>query len=583
MTFSRFLIGTFFTAVAAGSPTAEAQVHQDRYIETPLLDLGAPSALSSPRVAATNGSVPPSFLRFIEGRDTSPRQLTKDEIARELSDPFGRLLANAPAPLPGTLTEVLKLIEAPESATAELRDQTVYIVSSTGQITLSEAPDLIRRPRGIVLRRDDQARQAVFIAPSFRETSTLEVMGWDENKDVFNYYERRFAGQGDDNPIWLWKGDSSQAWDAQTRDQACFRCHRNGEVNMKELRLPWQNWHSQSATIKPDSIPDDSPLKTSPVFAISSSNPFLRGGDEFERVINHWISRSNATKIAKFEAGALDVSVVLEPFFKTTTATLTSSIEQSAPLVGPPIAVPVSMFIDNRGLIDVGEVICTSMTGLSEQVTIPRQKYRDALAALNFRMEDPGNFLKSPGDTHFALLTSEVPRVDFDLMQQLAGRGLLSKKTAANLMLIDLVNPVYSPVREGIWEKIRPDLQDIGNAPLDAEIVAVFEKLLPTLEGGPIKDALAGYLDRSSLTAPEFEAEACRIVDAYLSGVTTEFESGRFQQYMQLIASRHDAFRNSGHRHLIETELLLPKTGPFSGLTMRSDGTVGRSPLADNQ
>lgn len=561
---------------STGTGVLSAQIFQERYEQTPLVEVPelARELHREPSDTADNA---PKLFRFVEGIDQAPTEFSPEEFAREIHDPFGLLLASMGADLPKTLDDVLTLMGPPGAATTPLSDQTAYVVSASGQIPISRAPNLIRRPRGIILRRDSQAKQAVFIAPAFRATSTLEIMSWDQTKQLFNFYERRFSNNDANRPVWLWKGDSSQGWDAETRESACFRCHRNGEVNMKELRLPWQNWHSQSSSIKPESISADSPLRTNPLFSIQPPSPFLRGGDQLEHIVNQWIARTNATKIERFQSGSLTVATVLEPFFLTTTGTLTSSVELSAPTGNRPIVMPTSMFIDQRGLVDIGGIVCDKMMDLTQKTVIPRSDYRRALVQLNFRLEDPGHYIESPGDTHFALLTSEVPRVDYDLVKQLVERNIVSRLMATNLMLIDFVNPVYSPIRNEIYKAMEQNISR-GNENIDSDIKAFFEKLAKQNLPNPVRVEVEAFLARDAVSQPEFERIACQMIDAYLSNLIAEFEAGNFVQYMKLVAARHEAFRTSNHRLLIEDELLLAKTDPFPGLVMQPDGAVAPFP-----
>lgn len=556
-----------------------AENSKNRYIKTHTIDIGENLIAGAPCPGGRSKTFPP-LVRFVEGIDPDVRVFTPEELKQEIRDPFGPLLAGAVCGVPETVDEVLALLGPPGISGTALPRQTSYVVSATGQITVEEEPELERHPRGVVFRTNSGGSKAVFVATSFREQSVLEVLGWDENKALFNYYERRFVNGDEEQAVWVWKGDSSQAWNHQTRDFACFQCHRSGEVNMKELRVPWQNWHSQSATIKQDSIPEDSPLRTSEVFSIDPRSPFLRSGDELEKVVIPWIGKTNTTKLERYMNGDLSVYFILEPFFRTTTGVLTSSTELSNVGGNAPIIVPRSLFIDQRGLIDVGELFCDAFLS-PPNLNIQRSAYHTALGDLNFRMEDPGNYLESPGDTHFALLTNEVPRVDYDLIQEIKMRQVLTRKMVTNLMLIDFVNPVYSPIRAYIFDILQ---QEFNPAPkdLEDELISFFQSLSEKNLPDVVRAEVQAFLERGKISEPTaFTDHACHAIDSYMGEITTQLEAGDFRQYMKLIASRYMDFANSDHQSLIESELLLPKTDPFSGLVMRQDGTVGPSSLAD--
>lgn len=559
------------------------EIVDDRYDNAPRLDDKGASlrALVRGEVDA-DGADETVLLRFVEGLDPGPRPMTTIEMSAQIHDPFGLRLEEVVDHLPANVNEVLGLLGPPNSPASALPDQTVYIVHDAGQIPVEAAPNLLRRPRAVILRRDELAREAVFIAPSMRETGTLEVMGWDQTKGVFNFYERTLTAE--DTPVWVWKGDSSHAWDVQTRPHACFRCHRNGEPNMKELRVPWQNWHSQSANIKPESIPLDSPLRSDPLFSIEPPGPFLRGGEELERIINQWLPRTGATKIARFRSGELSAEVLLEPFFRTTTLTLKTSSEQSESVGTGPIDLPVSFFIDQRGLADVGGLMCARMLTFPSDISVPRPEYRSLLQRLGFRMEQPGTYELNPGDTHFAFAASEVPRVDFEMINQLVDAGIVSRRTAANLLLLDFPNPVYSPIRQALYSALeaRPLAVDPGE-PFDNALHAFVADVAadPTVPA-EVRAEADDFLVRATIPESDFKRQACDRIEPYLDAVAARFASGEAEDYFKLLAARYEALMNSDHNALIESHLLIPKTDPFPGLVMRASGAVELSTLNRN-
>ena len=51
------------------------------------------------------------------------------------------------------------------------------------------------------------------------------------------------------NNAWVFAGNSRHALTAPTRDNGPFESHKNGHFLMKELKLPWVNWHSPTAVV----------------------------------------------------------------------------------------------------------------------------------------------------------------------------------------------------------------------------------------------------------------------------------------------------------------------------------------------
>lgn len=579
--------------VAASDPDGAVL---NRYDEVPRLQLVAERpAFTARGPAAEEGAaaiapdifgneagmrVAPDWLfRYVEGRDPVPANMDASEIAAQLQDPFGRLLAGAQE-APENLTDVLGLFDSPGIPKPRLDDQTVYIVSESGQITLAQAPGLIRRARAVIVRRDGTARQVVFIAPSMRDNSTLELMGWDATKNRFNYYERRFEGAaGSEQAVWLWKGDSAHSWNDATRDSACFQCHRNGEPVMKELRVPWQHWHSQNAVIKSESIPDDSPLKTNPLFSINPPSPFLRKAEDLELIVKQWISNTNVARIQAFESGEISARLLLEPFLRTTTINLQPSQDPSR-ATGPAVRLPLTFFYNSQGLVDAAELLCDEIDAFGGTgPNLASARYRKLLEELNFELSQGNNYRERPGDTFFAFQVPEAPTTDTDLIFQVVQAGLISKRLAATLLLIDVPNPVYSPVRQALFETLPGwNRADIGTAGLEAKLIEHFGKVRQNpAQPKAVHEALRQFFALWERPEASWEADACARLEGYMRRVGERWQAQEYEDYFRLLGARREAFAASDHGSLIESELLFPKSDTKRGLVMYPDGSVAPS------
>jgi hypothetical protein len=563
-------------ALTIGVDPAFPQAPIDRRDIKPMAVAPLPSARHELDAAGPRAATAPiRLLRHVEGLDAAPRPFDDGEVGRQLGDPFGKLLADAGARLPRTLADVLKLVDTLGMGPDGLSVQTIYIVSESGQITLAEAPTLARRARAVITRQNPTAREAVFVAPSMRTDGdgVLEVMGWDGTKRLFNYYERRFADP--ETPIWLWKGDSSHAWKAQTRDGACFGCHRNGEPVMKELRDPWQNWHAQSASIKPESIPPDSPLKTDPLFSLAPQNPFLRQAEQFEKVVEQWIGNLNRSRIARYKSGELSIRNLLEPLFRTTTINLKPSIDPSAATGA--VRIPWTFFYNTIALTDVGELLCDAGTAFGQpDPSLSRPAYNDALVRLNFRLEGPGGYRKQPGDTHFAFPALEPARTDNDLIFNLVREQVISRRFAATLLMVDVPNAVYSPIRQGMFSLV-PNwtIRDVGPAGLETRLADLFRDLHAAgNQPAAVHSGLSQFLALWTKPAASWEADACARLEGYLKNVGERWRAGDHLPYFRLLGARREQFLASDHERLKESDLLLPKSDASPDLVMHEDGTV---------
>jgi hypothetical protein len=521
------------------------------------------------------------LFRHVEGLDLQARVFDPADIdcrlgrKCEVGDPFGQLLLKTSGHLPRTVNEVLSLLDMPGPGAGDLPVQTVYIVSETGQIPVLEAPQMTRRARAVIVRQNPTARAVVLIAPSMRTDGNglIEVMGWDKDKKLFNYYERLFAS---DRPIWVWKGDSSHAWNAKTRDHACFSCHRNGEPVMKELRQPWQNWHSQNASIKPESIPDDSPLKTNPLFSIEPPSQFLGQAEVFEKVIEQWVGKLNRSRIMRYKGGALSVRNILEPLFKSTTINLRSSIDGSSG-TGTVIRIPWTFLYNSGALTDAGELVCDAIGAFGQpEPSLDTESYKTALAALKFRIESPGEYFKEPADTHFAFLTPEPAKTDVDLIFNLINERVISRRLAITLTLVDVPNAVYSPMREALFALL-PDwhFADVGPGGVDERLVGLFrEKQRADDLSELARNGLTQFFALWASPLTTWEVDACARLEYYLKNVGTRWHARDYLPYFRLLGARREKFFLSDHRRLKESELLFPKSETDATLTMQFDGTV---------
>lgn len=518
-------------------------------------------------------------LRHVEGIDAVPSAFLLGTAKSELGDPFGRALLERADNLPFNIRQVLDLLDT-VSGERRLPNQATFIVSETGQISVQEAPQLKRSERAVIARTGPDGRDIVFVLPAMRADGILEIMGWDARKKAFNFYERKIDDSSG-RVRWIWKGDSSHAWEPRTRDGFCFGCHRNGEPVMKELRAPWQNWHSQSASIRDESITQDSPLRRDPLFSVLEENASLRKGEDFENLVRSWIGRTNETRISRFKAGKLTYKRLVAPLFRTTTVNLQSSHDVSEGAQSP-VRAPWTFFYNVRGLEDGVQLVCEGATAFGQTVPeVPRQRYTELLSELDFSLQQGSaavEFIKKPGDTHFAFMAPEPSEVDVDLISHLVSEGIVSRRFAATVLLVDVSNPVYSTLREAL-HAAAPDklLEPRANAAkLEAGFVAQLRKLRgDKAQPAAMKAALAEFFEIWNAAGEAWEAKGCSRLESYLSNVGKRWKSGRFAPYFKLLGARREAFRSSDHKKLEESQLLFPKSAGSPGLVMHYDGSVG--------
>jgi len=279
---------------------------------------------------------------------------------------------------------------------------------------------------------------------------------------------------------WKFRGSSNGAdqLTAFDRKGTCLACHINGAPIMKELLLPWNNWHSFMSG--PSYL-----LRTTPVgqrWPVVVNNQFdhLTSAQNLEvsilaairqfntRRINTSLKREDATGNIETAIDGRQTIIegkrLLRHLFETTEINIISATELSAfhPL-GPPVTthgrfqIPSSFFL-NSNLIGGGGFTGYNGIGLEKarefstiaKASIKGSEYKDAVARLGLKI------LGRAGDANFAWLVPEPSHIDNHMVDQLIDRGIVPGQFVAAVQAIDLRNPVLSDDRATILKYI-PD------------------------------------------------------------------------------------------------------------------------------
>jgi hydroxyacylglutathione hydrolase len=551
-----FIVFPLRRSVAAALPVAAAP-------------LAAPSSL---RMDPSS----PVIFKEIEG--LGDRQVMgADEVHERLEDPFAQLVLSDPE-LPSGVPDVLRALDRHNTEPEGLPTQEVYLVSESGQILVAEDQDLQRGERAVITRTRGQDA-IVMITPSTREP-ILEVIAWDADRNVFNYYAREGIR------TWVWKGSSPDALKDPSRGQGCFKCHMNGAPIMKELLVPWTNWHSQSAPIQNESIPTDSPLKNDPLFMPQN----LTDASQLEKHIQAWIAKTNSGHINRLQQGQVDVRTILRPLFETTTANLAFSTNPSASS-SPNVLIPLSFFLNSRAFGDAAGVDVTvpqefgqcSPTPFSCKPAVDRTFYQESLVKFDFALKSKG-FERKPGDTHFAFAVPEPAFEDIDMIKQLVRNRLISSRFAACALAVDFPNPVYSPVRRQLLQFVpATPLADLGGRDIDNTVADVISSRASELPADhPDRRAIDPFLECWTLPEMTWRTTLSNRFEKYLRKVAAQLKTKEgFFKYVELSEARRMQFINSSHGALKESALLFPVSNALNNvsaspekISMTADGTV---------
>lgn len=475
------------------------------------------------------------------------------DVAAQLNDPWAALVLRK-GTFPGDLDKALAALDPPAVG---FNRQESFFVSESGHLPINLM--IARDFRMVVTRAKpvDVAPAIMFSAPAGERQGFIELLSWDSTKKAFNFYRRTTGTE------WVWKGDTRDAFRAASRGEGCFACHVHGVPVMKELRLPWSNWHSQSAPIPGDAIPSDE-IRNSPLFLNRS------GAERLERVIRASVQDGLAAHLEHVMTGdeVANAPDLLRPLFETPTVNLVSSDDRSTRPVPPPsLSLPSRFFLN----FDVFSGVLALATSQALDGEVKWHDYHAALTNLDVRLEDGARFDRK-GDTHFAFLVPEPALEQVEYVRQLIARKAIDRHFALSVLAIDFPNPVYSADRTRLLSYVpRTAHIEDGRADLsERTALAIIQAAGGTPDKSPEREFAANW----ELAPGDLRADVENRVKNYLSAVEVQLKSeAGVKDYMRLAASRRHSFAESP---LNEFPLLLPRsnvpTKPV--LRMTRDGMV---------
>jgi hypothetical protein len=476
--------------------------------------------------------------------------MADDDVKQQLNDPWALNVLRKGA-FPADLNITLETL----ARTGQFPEQDSFFISESAQIHDNAAARKLQRAFRIVITRGgaNEALPTILISvPAGDRDGFIELMSWDAVKKAFNFYRRPRNGQ------WAWKGDTRDAFKAATAGQGCFACHVNGVPVMKELKLPWNNWHSQSASIVPEAVPNDA-IKNSPLFTNKSE------AQDLEPIIRGWIERATEARIADIMKGSTitDAPGLLRPLFSTTTVNLTTSGTESRAAT-PELNLPPGLFLKFDLFANWN---ITPPPGFSTRVKRPL--YQKTLTAFAFRLQQ--GMFSMEGDTHFAFLVPETAAEDIVAIREMVTQKVLTPHFVAAVVLVDFPNPVFSPDRERLLQYVPATghIQD-GRSDLPERTAQAIVLAAATSSPGSPEKQFTEWWNQSP---DQLQAESNKRVRAYLTAVQARLKTqAGVDDYTRLAESRRQRFAKSA---LHEFELLLPRTNiPMADRRMKTDGTI---------
>lgn len=375
----------------------------------------------------------------------------------------------------------------------------------------------------------------------------IEAWGWDDQRGRYNYYRGDKRGLPSGSPDqWRFRTSSVNADQLKPDQRAgtCLQCHANGGPVMKELLLPWNNWHSFRTVNDISAYLKAGQTKSWPLAAQPDFAGKLDQAEQLEGMIIGSLRRFNGKRLAALvkrepatgaevitdsggqrQGTVVEGSRLLRPLFTTTEVNLISSNQTSgrhpldAGLVFAPelpIQVPRSLFL-NAALIGGGSLAIqdglkvTEANQFGDSVTLTRKEYEDLVDRTKVKWKG------QVGDAHFAWLIPEPGFVENDILEQALKKGIVTPHFLAATLAVDLERPIFSKRRAGLAHFV-PDqfpyiLLPEGTAPspghlpgdeLTTRVIAALEAAHPAadsaeadwLDGLKSPDAVARLRDR---------------------------------------------------------------------------------------
>ena len=529
------------------------------------------------------------IYRFIDGLDSNPKLMSNIEVQEELNDRWARTILRQ-GEFPHNVSEIVTSIN---SANPNL-SLASYLVGEGSQVPVTnEIPrNRNRNLRYIVtwpnpLESDAQELDTIFLsAPTSGASGFHQVIAWDSSKQSFNYYERISASEGNSNSrVWAWTGDSRLARNPQTMGKGCFDCHLNGSLIMKELRRPWNNWHSPRAPIENQVVP----------VAVSQESLFQnkQSAAELEKIVESANFRAALLKVnSAFNSDNQIIENVPE-LLRHLTSNTTVNLESTQSLSSEPNdpenpgktkPLPTSFFANDIVLRDLLQISYNvgDLRFSANNYSTALERYEFKLVKRNRNAVD----YQVPSSTHFAFFVPVPSDIDVKVIQRLLNEEIVTPHFVGSILMVDFPNPVFSAQRRQLQTYAEQMLagqieSGVSNIPqLFAELVKKAATEQPDCDSNHLGSCTPEqqFLFFWNLPESDWQTEAGHRLQFYFDQVLKRIQTpDGLDDYLKLSVSRRHQFdREPLIQNLHEFSLLFPETNLNASvlLVMHPDGTV---------
>ena len=258
----------------------------------------------------------------------------------------------------------------------------------------------------------------------------IEMIAWDFNKEVFNFYE--LIGQGTASQ-WNYRGDSSDIW-ADTKELnlspgestnpfgnrlRCSGCHIGGGPIMKELETPNDSWWTENRPLRFGERKPSAQMR-----AVLSNTADAR---ELSNSVKTGLLRLFSGKAFR-EHVLRSPPIALKPLFCAQEINLSSSLD-NLDRVGGHFGIPSEFFADPR-------------LSAPRPIGYSRDNYFAALASVNSNFPET-----SFQDSDHGWLAPVKAWSDRAAIEQLVKMGLITDEFVKDVLAIDMTRPLFSKAR----------------------------------------------------------------------------------------------------------------------------------------
>ena len=356
----------------------------------------------------------------------------------------------------------------------------------------------------------------------------VELIAWDRTTHRFNFYElidSKWSLRGDSNDVL----DNIQAINTgATRPSFTFRrkssdgtpvlrcsgCHTLGAPIMKELEAPNNDWWTEKHKLSLGAFTLDA--ETAPLFEHAADASHLSA------LVKKSADRLIAARAG--EAGAQTLPQQLRSLFSTMEMNLVSD---SVPFTerekrGDAVEIPAGFFVDAR------------LATPDHPVAVSLAVYKDALVRVDSRFPDNTSATR---EARHAFVVPARSFIDGRAIEALIKSGTLDEELVADVLAVDMTNPVYSRRRASL-------IRFVPTAAAGAADLR--QKLTAALRAAPAGDSaaqelLANLTDPSRTAAFHRKAAAAFLAACAKAGGTADTVEG----WLRVAAQRREAIEKA--------------------------------------